>query len=145
MNLRILSLEDYPRLYELWSSSPGFNRGLRSLDDSLEGIARFVARDPNTCFVLERDGRLIGSILAGHDGRRGYIYHAIVHPEFQGQGFGKLLANKACEALMAEGINKAGMLVFASNEQGNAFWESQGWTDRPDLVYRNKSLNSENL
>lgn len=137
-------MADYPALFALWNSLPGFNKGLRSLDDSEEGIAKFLQRNPSTCFVAEVEGQIIGGILAGHDGRRGYIYHASVHSDYQGQGIGKLLADSACEALLAEGINKAGMLVFGTNEQGNAFWESQGWQTRPDLVYRNKTLNENN-
>lgn len=137
-------MADYPALFALWNSLPGFNKGLRSLDDSEEGIAKFLQRNPSTCFVAEVEGQIVGGILAGHDGRRGYIYHASVHSDYQGQGIGKLLADSACEALLAEGINKAGMLVFGTNEQGNAFWESQGWQTRPDLVYRNKTLNENN-
>ncbi|MEL7625608.1 MAG: GNAT family N-acetyltransferase [Anaerolineaceae bacterium] len=144
-SIRIFTLADYPALFALWSSLPGFKLGLRSIDDSEQGIARFLQRNPNTCFVAENDGQIVGGILAGHDGRRGYIYHALVHPDFQRQGIGKLLADAACDALKAEGITKAGMLVFATNEQGNAFWESQGWQTRPDLVYRNKTLNEKNL
>lgn len=142
--LRLMTLEDYPALFTLWNSVPGFNRGLRSLDDSETGIQLFLQRNPNTCFVAEIADEVVGSILAGQDGRRGYIYHAIVLPEHQGKGIGKKLADAACDALRAEGINRAGMLVFAGNEQGNAFWESQGWQTRPDLIYRNKSLNEDN-
>jgi ribosomal protein S18 acetylase RimI-like enzyme len=142
--IRLFTLADYPALFALWNSLPGFNQGLRSIDDSEAGIAKFLQRNPNTCFVAEEDGKIVGGILAGHDGRRGYIYHAFVHPDFQRQGIGKLLADSACEALKAEGITKAGMLVFGTNEQGNAFWESQGWQTRPDLVYRNKTLDKNN-
>lgn len=138
-------MADYPDLFALWNIQPGFDRGLRSIDDSEAGIAKFLQRNPSTCFVAEEDGKIIGGILAGHDGRRGYIYHAIVHPDYQRKGIGKLLADNACEALQAEGITKAGMLVFASNDQGNAFWESQGWQTRPDLTYRNKTLNENNI
>lgn len=143
--IRLFQIADYPALFTLWNSLPGFNKGLRSLDDSEAGIAKFLQRNPNTCFVAELDGNIIGGILAGHDGRRGYIYHALVLPEFQGLGIGKLLTDSACDALKAEGITKAGLLVFATNEQGNAFWERQGWQTRPDLVYRNKTLNKDNL
>ena len=132
--LRVMRSADYPALFELWNSVPGFNRGLRSLDDSEAGIHKFLKRNPQTCFVAEIDNKIIG----------GYIYHAIVLPEFQGRGIGKQLTNAACDALRAEGIHRAGMLVFASNEHGNGFWESQGWQTRPDLTYRNKSLNDEN-
>ena len=143
--IRCFQIADYQALFTLWNSLPGFNKGLRSLDDSEAGIAKFLQRNPNTCFVAEVDGNIIGGILAGHDGRRGYIYHALVLPEFQGLGIGKLLTDSVCDALKAEGITKAGMLVFASNEKGNAFWERQGWQTRPDLVYRNKTLNEDNL
>ena len=142
--LRVMRSADYPALFELWNSVPGFNRGLRSLDDSEAGIHKFLKRNPQTCFVAEIDNKIIGGILAGHDGRRGYIYHAIVLPEFQGRGIGNQLAQHACNALPDEGIHRAHMLLFSSNEQGNGFWESQGWQTRPDLTYRNKSLNDEN-
>lgn len=143
--LRLMTLEDYPALFALWNRIPGFDRGLRSLDDSQTSVQKFLERNPNTCFVAQIADEVVGGILAGHDGRRGYIYHAIVLPEHQGEGIGKQLADAACNALKAEGINKAGMLVFAGNQQGNAFWESQGWQTRPDLIYRNKSFNEENL
>ena len=143
--LRSMTPQDYPALFALWNSVPGFTKGLRSLDDSEVGIQKFLKRNPTTCFVAEIGGEIIGGILAGHDGRRGYIYHAVVLPKHQGKGIGKQLAEAACDALRAEGINRVGMLVFASNQQGNAFWESQGWQTRPDLNYRNKSLNEDNL
>jgi len=113
--------EDYPALFALWNSVPDFNRGLRSLDDSEAGILKFLKRNPTTCFVAVIAGEIVGGILAGHDGRRGYIYHAIVLPQHQRKGIGKQLADAACEALRAEGISKAGLLVFATNQQGNAF------------------------
>ena len=144
IKIRLFTISDCSELFGLWNSSPGFKQGLRSIDDSEAGIARFIKRNPKTCFVAEENGIIIGGILAGHDGRRGYIYHALVHSDYQKKGIGKLLADAACEALKAEGITKAGMLVFGTNEQGNAFWESQGWQLRPDLVYRNKSLDDNN-
>jgi ribosomal protein S18 acetylase RimI-like enzyme len=139
---RIMKNEDYEAVYSLWSGIQGM--GMRSLDDSQAGIAKFLIRNPNTCFVTEQEGQIVGVILSGHDGRRGYIYHAAVSPEFRGQGIGKELLGHAIAALKAEGIHKAGLLVFASNEIGNAFWESQGWEQRTDVYYRNKSLNEEN-
>ena len=114
--LRLMAPEDYPALFALWNSVPGFKRGLRSLDDSEAGILKFLKRNPTTCFVAEVAGKIIGGILAGHDGRRGYIYHAVVLPEHQGKGIGKQLADAACNALRAEGINRVGMLVFAGNQ-----------------------------
>jgi ribosomal protein S18 acetylase RimI-like enzyme len=139
---RIMKVEDYEVVYGLWSGIQGM--GMRSLDDSQAGIAKFLIRNPNTCFVAEQEGQIVGVILSGHDGRRGYIYHAAVLPYLRGQGIGKELLGHAIGALKAEGIHKAGLLVFASNEIGNVFWESQGWERRTDVYYRNKSLNEEN-
>ena len=142
MLLRLMDISDYDELYTLWTGTPGM--GLRSLDDSREGIARFLARNPATCFVAEEDHRLAGVILCGHDGRRGYIYHTAVHPAFRRRGVGSALVHRALEALRAEGILKAALVVFASNENGNAFWAKIGFDRRDDLVYRNKSLCEEN-
>ena len=143
MELRLMTPADAQAAIALWQATPGV--GTNAVDDTPAGLARFLRHNPTTCFVAEEEGRLAGTILAGHDGRRGYIYHAAVRLEFQGKGIGKQLADRACEALREEGITKAGMLVFATNEQGNAFWESQGWQTRPDLTYRNKTLNPDNL
>jgi len=141
-SIRIMKIEDYEAVIRLWSNIQGM--GMRSMDDSQAGIERFLKRNPKTCFVAEKDGQILGVILSGHDGRRGYIYHAAVLPDLRGQGIGKGLLNHAIAALKTEGIHKAGLLVFASNKIGNTFWESQGWERRTDVYYRNKSLNEEN-
>lgn len=114
--------------------------GLNDRDDSPEGIAAFLCRNPSTCFAAEQDGRLTGCILAGHDGRRGYIYHTAVRPDCQRKGIGSALVTAALDALRAEGITKVALLVYARNGQGNAFWEKQGFTLREDLCYRNLAL-----
>ena len=111
------------------------------MDDSREGIDRYLQRNPNTCFAAERDGRIIGVILTGHDGRRGLIHHLCVHPDFRREGIAAQLVSQAEEALKKEGIQKVFGLVFTSNETGNLFWESQGYSLRTNLNYRNKSLN----
>lgn len=138
MQIRIMTTEDYERVYELWISMPGV--GLNDADDAKTGIARFLARNPASCFVAEEGERLIGTILAGHDGRRGHIYHLAVHPDFRRLGIGRELVQAALDALWAEGITKAMLVVFAANSGGNEFWEAQGFTTRNDLIYRNKSL-----
>jgi ribosomal protein S18 acetylase RimI-like enzyme len=129
---------DYPQVYALWRSTPGL--GLTNLDDSAEGIARYLQRNPSTCFVAEEEGDLIGTILSGHDGRRAFIYHLAVAEPNRQQGIGKALVEEALAALHAEGIHKAALVVMANNATGNAFWEQLGFTTRPDLVYRNREL-----
>ncbi len=138
MEIRQLTIDDYNAASTLWQNVPGV--GLNNIDDSREGIERYLRRNPSTCFVAEANGTLAGCILAGHDGRRGYIYHLVVSQDYQRQGVGKTLVHAALDALMAEGIAKVALVVFASNDSGNRFWEEVGFTTRPDIVYRNKTL-----
>lgn len=143
MQLRLLTMDDYNSIYALWSSTPGM--GLRTLDDSNEGIERFLKRNPTTCFAALNDMEsIIGVILCGHDGRRGYIYHMAVAPECRRLGIGTMLVDAALEALRQEGIHKAALVAFSTNEAGNRFWESIGFSERKDLVYRNKVIFLEN-
>lgn len=138
MQLRKLTIADYQEVYELWLSCKGM--GLNNLDDSEEGIARFLSRNPDTCFVAAVDGCIAGVILSGHDGRRGYIYHTAVHPEYRRRGIASALVEAAVDALQKCGIHKVALVVFGRNADGNAFWESVGFSSREDLVYRNKAI-----
>lgn len=133
-----MTIDDYDRVYALWLSCKGM--GLNDVDDSREGIARFLLRNPESCFVAEADSRLVGVILAGNDGRRGYIYHASVHPEYRRKGIATALVDHAMDALERIGISKTALVVFEYNEDGNAFWEELGFTKREDLVYRNRAI-----
>ena len=138
MEIRKLSADDYEELYDLWMSTPG--RGLNGTDDSKAGIEKYLRRNPNTCFAAVADGRIVGAILSGHDGRRGYIYHTAVSAANRNKGIGSALVDSALNALRDEGIHKVALVVFERNEAGNAFWEHKGFCTRTDLNYRNKSL-----
>lgn len=138
MTIRTMEIEDYEKIYDLWIHTKGM--GLNTVDDSREGIARYLLRNPNTCFVAEENAKLIGVIMSGHDGRRGFIYHTTVSQEYRRQGIGKKLVDSAMKALEAEGIHKAALVAFEKNVSGNAFWEKAGFTVRDDLVYRNKNI-----
>lgn len=138
MQIRKMTIDDYDSLYELWIHTPGM--GLNGVDDSREGISRYLERNPETCFVAEENGRILGGILSGHDGRRGYIYHAAVAAGEQGRGIGRALAGAAVEALRQEGVSKAVVVAFERNKGGNLFWEKCGFTERRDLVHRNMEL-----
>lgn len=135
---RIMDISDYEQVYRLWLSCAGM--GLNNLDDSKDGIKRFLDRNPDTCFVALEQEKIIGVIIAGNDGRRGYIYHTAVDPEQRHRGIATRLVNEAMGALKALGINKTALVVFLKNEGGNAFWEKSGFTSREDLVYRNKTI-----
>ena len=140
MIYRVMTIDDYDAVYDLWINTPGM--GLNTTDDSREGIDRFLKRNPATCFVAEDEGRIIGVILSGNDGRRGYIYHTAVLPQYRRQGVGKALVEHAMSALEKEGINKTALVIFGKNETGNAFWEHTGFTKRDDLNYRNKNIHT---
>ena len=135
---RRMAIDDYDRVYALWMSCK--NMGLNHLDDSREGIDRYLRRNPATCFIALEGERIVGVILAGHDGRRGFIHHTAVAEDHRRLGVAGNLLKLAQEALKEEGIHKAALLVFNRNEAGNAFWESQGFTARHDITYRNKAF-----
>jgi ribosomal protein S18 acetylase RimI-like enzyme len=134
---RLMTIEDYEQAYDLWILC---GNGLNNKDDSREGIDRYLKRNPTTSFVAVSEEKVVGVILCGHDGRRGIIQHACVSPEYRRFGIGSKLVYLALEALKADGINKVLIVAFKKNEGGNKFWESQGFTLREDLNYRNKAL-----
>ena len=143
MEIRVMTVDDYPQVYALWMSIHGF--GIRSLDDSREGVEKFLKRNPTTSVVAVEDGRVIGAILCGHDGRRGCFYHVCVAEDKRKRGIGKKMATFAMRALQQEGINKVSLIAFSSNEVGNKFWKSVGWTFRDDLNYYDFTLNDANI
>lgn len=138
MIIRIMTIEDYEKVYDLWTHTTGM--GLNTMDDSRKGIAQYLLRNPNTCFVAEDNGELVGVIMSGHDGRRGFIYHTNVKTEYRRKGIGKKLVDLALTALETEGIHKVALVAFEKNVSGNIFWEKAGFTVRNDLVYRNKNI-----
>ncbi len=133
MHIRKMVLADYAAVYELWKDTPGM--GLHDVDDSKEGIERFLAHNPDFCFVAEANGHIAGAILGGFDGRRGHIYHAAVELSCRGNGTGKQLLQAVLDAFRQHQVTKATLVVFKDNEIGNAFWTRAGWTIRPDLNY----------
>ena len=141
--VRLVTADDYDALYELWNASEQSRRALNPVDDSREGIEKYLKRNPSTCFAAVAEGRIVGVILTGHDGRRGIIHHMCVHPEYRRMGIAGRLVSEAEKALKAEGIQKVFGLVFRDNDAANAFWESRGYSLRTNLNYRNRSLNSE--
>jgi len=138
-----MTIEDYDDVYALWISTPGM--GLNNLDDSREGISKYLKRNPSTCFIARDNNQLVGVILSGHDGRRGFIHHTAVKEDQREKGIGKRLVEKAIDALREEGINKVAFVVFKKNEIGNAFWEKLGFEQRGDLNYRNKVITNNEM
>lgn len=141
--IRAMTLNDYEKVYDLWMKIKGF--AIRSIDDSQEGVERFLNRNPGISVVAEEDGRIVGAILCGHDGRRGCMYHVCVDPDYRLKGIGKSMVVFAMEALKKEKINKVSLIAFTQNDIGNAFWKEIGWTKREDLNYYDFTLNEENI
>lgn len=141
--LRVMEIEDYEEVYALWKQIHGF--GIRSVDDSREGIERFLKRNPTTSVVAEENGRIVGAILCGHDGRRGCLYHVCVDESYRRRGIGKSMVVFSMDALKKEKINKVSLIAFTKNDIGNAFWNEIGWVQRLDLNYYDFTLNEENI
>lgn len=143
MDIRIMTINDYEKVYGLWKTIKGF--GIRSVDDSREGIERFLKRNPTTSITAWEGDTLIGAILCGHDGRRGCLYHVCVRKGFRRKGVGKAMVIACMEALKEEKINKVSLIAFTRNDIGNAFWNKIGWTRRQDLNYYDFTLNEANI
>ena len=135
--------EDYDGVRALWMTIHGF--GIRSVDDSREGVERFLDRNPGCSVVAEEDGKIVGAILCGHDGRRGCLYHVCVAEDHRLRGIGKEMVVHCMNALKAEKINKVSLIAFTKNDVGNAFWKCIGWTKREDLNYYDFTLNEANI
>ncbi len=143
MIIRAMTIEDYEDVYALWMSIKGF--AMRSLDDSRDGVLRFLKRNPDTSVVAVEDGKIVGSILCGFDGRRGCLYHVCVHENYRRQGIGKAMVVYCMKALEKEEISKVSLIAFTQNDIGNAFWKEIGWTKREDLNYYDFVLNDKNI
>lgn len=131
--IRLMTAADYPQVFELWKITEGM--ALRSFDDSEAGITKFIEKNPDSNFVAIRDEQLVGVILCGIDGRRAYIYHTVVRADLRNQGIGKQLLHAVYDVIEKAGIKKSGLLVMNTNDIGNRFWQSQGWTRREDVTY----------
>ncbi len=138
MEIRKMTSADWSKAFCLWQSCDGI--GIREKDDSQAGFNRFLARNPDTCFVADDGGAVCATVLAGNDGRRGYIYHLAVSPEYRNKGLGSALIERVLRSLNECGIEKAALVVFKENKNGNAFWEKNGFKTRGDLLYRDKEF-----
>ena len=135
--------EDYDEVRNLWLTIRGF--GIRALDDSREDIERFIRRNPTTSVVARADGRIVGSILCGSDGRQGTLYHVCVAKEYRRRRIGTQMVGFCMHQLRIMGINKVSLIAFAKNDIGNAFWNKIGWIRKTDVNYYVFDLNEKNI
>lgn len=141
--IRVMTMEDFDEVHALWMEIHGF--GIRSIDDSREGVERFLRRNPTTSMAAVADGKIVGAILCGHDGRRGCLYHVCVKEAYRKHGIGQKLVQACLEALKSEQINKVNLIAFKKNEVGNRFWQGLGWTFREDVNYYECIINEDNV
>ncbi len=143
VTIRAMEAADFQNVHDLWMTIKGF--GIRSVDDSKEGVERFLERNPGLSVVAIADNKIVGCILCGHDGRRGCLYHVCVDKDYRMRGIGKAMVVYCMERLKEEKINKVCLIAFTQNDIGNAFWNEIGWTKREDLNYYDFVLNEENI
>ncbi|TYB31905.1 MAG: GNAT family N-acetyltransferase [Candidatus Mcinerneyibacterium aminivorans] len=139
MNIKIkkINIDMYEELFQLWKKIEGI--GLRNADKK-ENIEKYLKRNKGYSFAAFHDGKLIGSLLAGHDGRRGYLYHLAVNPDFRRKGIAKQLLEQSIEKLKKSGIKKTHIFIFKSNKEGKKFWKAVGWKYRDDIDVMSKYL-----
>ncbi len=126
-----MTAADYDEAYALWQRCPGI--GLSDADSRC-AIERFLERNHGLCFIARMGEQLVGTVLCGSDGRRGYLYHLAVDPSARRQGVGQALVESSLAALKAAGIQKCHIMVFSDNELGLAFWQASGWKKRGDIA-----------
>lgn len=131
IEIRELLPADYDAVFALWRASAGIV--LREVDER-GPIERYLARNPGLSFVACDHGRVVGAVLCGTDGRRGYLQHLAIAPEYRRQGIGRRLAEQAVAALAARGVEKCHLMVVSSNAAARSFWQRLGWSERDDVV-----------
>ena len=135
--IREIHIDDYGEIHALWSRTRGM--GINDADSS-QNIEKFLIRNKGMSFCFLEEGTIIGTILCGHDGRRGYIYHVAVAEKYRGKGIGRMLVDESIQRLKEEGIDKCHLFVFRDNELGNGFWSATGWTKRDDIFVYSRNI-----
>ena len=137
VTLREMKLDDYFQVIDLWQRTE--NIGLSSAD-SQQNLDNFLKRNPGLNYVIFEDQQLVGTILGGHDGRRGAIYHLAGDNNFRGKGYGKQLLDACVDAFSKAGIERCHIHVYADNDAGIKFWQNNGWFLRPELTLLSKDI-----
>lgn len=123
--------EDFQALHELWTTTPGVDV---TRADTQEGLERFLNRNQGLSFVAESGGQIVGAIMCGHDGRRGFIHHLVVYTPFQRQGIASMLVNRSLATLELIDIEKCHLFIRRDNKTGLKFWKKAGWQERLELT-----------
>jgi ribosomal protein S18 acetylase RimI-like enzyme len=131
VQLRLMQRSDYAAAVTLWQQSPGVQ--LRDAD-SEPAITRYLARNPGSSFVAEVNQKLVGTVLCGHDGRRGFLHHLAVDDAHRRKGIATLLVDAALQALREQEIFKTHILVLSGNGDAVTFWQTCRFGQRDDVI-----------
>ena len=143
MYIRNLTMDDYDVLLQLLTETPGVT--LREAD-SKSATTRYLERNPGLSFIAICDKSIVGCVMSGHDGRRGYLQHLVVKSQYRRQGIGEKLVKACLNALAQEGVLKTHLFVFKDNGSGNSFWSARGWILRDEIhMYSFNNSTSENI
>jgi len=137
LDIRPFTIDDYCAAAELWKNSEGVTL---SAADSRDNVNRYLERNAGLSFVAYDDGKLVGAVLCGHDGRRGYLHHLAVDKRCRKRGIGKVLTARCLEALAALGIERCHLFVYGQNRAAREFWSRIGWFERSELVIMSHDL-----
>ncbi|MBQ1389225.1 MAG: GNAT family N-acetyltransferase [Clostridia bacterium] len=140
MQIRPMTIQDYDEVFAMWQITT--KRALSDAD-SRENIGFYLGRNPGMSQVAVVNGKIVGTVLCGHDGRRGFIHHMAVLPDYRRHQIGMKLAAKGLDAIAASGIAKTHIFCYTNNELGQSFWKAMGWTKRDD-VYVFSSSSGQN-
>lgn len=135
--IQTMVIDDYDEIYALWTATPGM--GISGAD-TREHIAFFLERNPGLSYVARSDGQICGSVLCGHDGRRGYLHHLAVRSDQRMGGTGRALVEHALAGLRSLGIDRCHIFVYKENHTAQAFWKRVGWYERVELIMMSCNL-----
>jgi ribosomal protein S18 acetylase RimI-like enzyme len=142
MNIREMTIGDYDDIIAMFRKTPGIS--VREAD-SRPATETYLIRNPGLSFVALEDSKVIGCVMCGHDGRRGYLQHLVVLPEYRNRGIGEKLFTACIAALQKTGISKTHIFVFKTNDIANKFWADKGWVLRDEInMYSYNSSTHEN-
>lgn len=130
IRIRPMTIDDYDEIFAMWQITT--KRAL-SQADSRENIDYYLKRNPGMSQVAVADGKIVGTVLCGHDGRRGFIHHMAVAPDYRRHNIAKKMAHNALDALAKEGIMKTHIFCYTDNHLGQSFWTALGWQRRDDV------------
>ena len=135
--ISVMTINDYPEAFDLWKVSEGI--GLSDAD-TRQAIQRYLKRNPGMSFIARVDGQLVGAVLSGTDGRRGYLHHLAVAKPYRKLGVGRQLVEHCLAAQEKAGVTRCHIFVYRENKNGKIFWDQTGWFERNDLQMMSRDI-----